>query len=172
MADLGLSPREEAAWRGFNEMRNLLVPRISRELVADAGLTEADYAVLLAIVESPGRTIRSRALLKRLQWEPSRLSHQIKRMESRGTVTRRRCDGDGRSFDVLVTEAGLDAMRQAAPGHLEAVRRWFVDALSTEQLDALADASAAVVAHIEAVDAREPDAGERPCAGAPDPSGS
>lgn len=153
MADDGLSAREEAAWRGFHEMRNLLLPQMARELAADAGLTEADYSILLALVESPGRTIGSAALLERLGWEPSRLSHQLSRMESRGTVMRRRCAGAPRSFELTITDAGLVAIRRASPGHLRAVRRWFVDALTPAQLDALADVAEAVKAHFASADA-------------------
>ncbi len=61
MPNSRLTPAEEAAWRGFHEMRNLLLPRITRDLAADSGLTEADYSILLALVEAPDRTLRSRS---------------------------------------------------------------------------------------------------------------
>ncbi|SIR97720.1 MarR family winged helix-turn-helix transcriptional regulator [Microbacterium sp. RURRCA19A] len=150
-----LNPREEAAWRGFNEMRTLLVARVSRDLLTQSGLTEADYSVLLAVVESPGRVIHSKALLRRLQWEPSRLSHQLTRMESRGTISRTRSEADARSFEVALTDAGLRAIREATPEHFAAVRRWFVEVLTDAQLDSLAEIAQAVARHVAAVDAEE-----------------
>lgn len=145
-----LSAAEEAAWRGFNEMRNTVISRVSRDLWNRSGLTEADYAVLLTLVGAPRRTLRSQEILERLQWEPSRLSHQLSRMQSRGSITRERCPDDGRSVHVTLTDDGFDAIRRATPDHFRSVREWFVDALTPEQLVAMAEISEAVIAHAAA----------------------
>jgi DNA-binding MarR family transcriptional regulator len=80
-----------------------------------------------------------------MAWSRSRLSHHITRMEQRGLVTREDCASDGRGAFVVLTDAGWHAIRAAAPGHVASVRRHFIDLLSREQLDALADISQAVV---------------------------
>jgi hypothetical protein len=49
---------------------------------------------------------------------------------------------------VVLTDAGLRAIQAAAPGHVECVRRHFIDLLSREQLDALAEISETVVGHL------------------------
>lgn len=148
MAESALDEREYRAWRGFNEMREQLVAHLARGLARDCGLTEADYAVLVNVSEAPGRRLRSRDLGRRLGWDRSRLSHQISRMETRGTVERAPCDSDARGFDVVLTRAGLAAIRAAAPIHAAAVRHCFADVLSAKQLDALADISTVILAHL------------------------
>ena len=54
---------------------------------------------------------------------------------------------------VVVTDRGREAIAAAAPGHVTAVRRLFLDALTPAQLDAVGDAAVTVLA---ALDAREP----------------
>ena len=143
-----LTPREDRAWRGFHHLRLALLGHLARELARDSGLTESDYAVLLALAEAPRRRMRARDLGQRLEWERSRVSHQIGRMEARGTVCREASPDDGRGFEAVLTEAGLAAIREATPQHLASVRHCFLDVLTPEQLDTLAEIADAVVAHL------------------------
>jgi DNA-binding MarR family transcriptional regulator len=145
-----LDEREDRAWRGFHRLRTDLVAHLARQLVNECGLTEAEYLVLVTVSEAPGRLIRSRDLCRMLGWERSRASHQIARMETRGTVSREPCDGDARGFNVVLTDKGLAAIEAAAPVHLNAVRHCFVDLLSDDQLDVLGDIATLVDAHLAA----------------------
>ena len=80
-----------------------------------------------------------------LGWEKSRVSHQVARMTRRGLVAKERCDADRRGAFVVITAAGRDEIAAAAPGHVDAVRRLFVDPLTPEQLDAIGDAAEIVL---------------------------
>ena len=143
-----LDEREHRAWRGFHRMRAELLGHLARQLSTDSNLTEADFAILVAVSEAPDRRIRARDLCHVVQWERSRLSHQIARMESRGTIARQPCDGDARGFDIVLTPEGLSAIEAAAPLHLVAVRHCFADILSAAQLDSLGDIAETVLAHL------------------------
>ncbi len=145
-----LDERQERAWRGFQRLRIELTAHLARQLSQDCGLTEADYAVLVAVSESPGRRLRSRDLGRQLGWERSRLSRQIARMEARGTVRRAPCDNDARGFDVLLTDAGQAAIEAAAPAHAEAVQHCFAGLLTPAQLDTLGDISDVITNHLAA----------------------
>ena len=92
--------------------------------------------------------MRAHDLSRFLEWERSRLSHQIARMEARGTVRREACPDDARGFDVLLTDAGLAAIRGATPGHLPVVRHCFADVLTPEQLDTVGDIAEAITHHL------------------------
>lgn len=144
-----LDEREARAWRGYRQMRDLLDQQINRDLAADSGLSEADYTVLVVLSEEPDQRMRQVELAHRVLWSKSRLSHQLTRMERRGLVRR---EGTGsasaRGVRVVLTAEGLNTIRDAAPPHLESVRRHFIDPLTDEQLDALADCTAAVLAHL------------------------
>jgi DNA-binding MarR family transcriptional regulator len=83
-----------------------------------------------------------------LGWEKSRLSHQVTRMAERGLVEKIKCPSDLRGAVVGVSPHGREEITAAAPGHLEAVRRLFIDLLGGEQLDTLADVCERVLAAV------------------------
>ncbi len=136
-----LDDREQAAWRAFIEMHLRLFRHLERQLQRDSDLSAPDYEVLVSLSEAPDERLRPFELCEALQWEKSRLSHQLTRMERRGLVERRSCPTDGRGSHVGLTPAGRSAIQAAAPGHVEEIRLVFVDALDPEQLDQLAAAS-------------------------------
>lgn len=143
-----LDEREARAWRGFHRIRTELLAHLSRELAASCNVSQADFEILIAVSEAPGQRIRSRDLRDELRWERSRLSHQIARMQARGTISRAACESDARGFDVVLTPAGLEAVQAAARVNLEAVRHCFTDVLTEEQLDTLGDIADAITTHL------------------------
>ncbi|MPY95070.1 MAG: MarR family transcriptional regulator [Acidimicrobiia bacterium] len=150
-----LDDREQQAWRGLLAMQAKLDGRLRRSLQRDSGLSDADYAVLVNLSEAPGGRLRVFELVAALDWEKSRLSHQLRRMEQRGLLEREGCETDRRGSFVVLTEPGRRAIEAAAPHHVNEVRRWFVDALTGAQLEALTEITAAVLANLGADEAHD-----------------
>ena len=100
----------------------------------------SDYEVLVHLTDSPEGRVRVTDLARLLQWERSRVSHHVTRMERRGLVERRECAEDGRGAFIAVTPAGRTAIEQAAPGHVAAVRRLVFDALDEDDVTSLSQA--------------------------------
>jgi DNA-binding MarR family transcriptional regulator len=144
-----LDDREARAWRGFVRLQAEVLASTGRQLQRDSGLSEPDYAVLVNLSEAPDGRLRAFALGRVLQWEKSRLSHHLTRMEQRGLVKRERCQSDSRGAFVVLTDVGRTAIEAAAPLHVEHVRRVFVDALSPTQLDAMGDIAETVLARLD-----------------------
>ena len=132
-----LDEREQQAWRAFLRLHAQVSSRLQRQLQRDCGLSLGDYGVLVNLSEAPDGRMRAFQLADALQWEKSRLSHQLRRMQARGLVDREGCQSDRRGAFVVITEAGRRAIDAAAPGHVAEVRRAFLDALSPADLDAL-----------------------------------
>jgi len=130
---------EARLWQGYRDVRRELQRAFDRQLLADAGLSGAEYAVLVPLSESPERVLRMRDLGWMLGWDRSRLSHQIRRMEKRGLVAREECADDARGFMVRLTDAGRAAIEAAAPAHVETVRKYFFDLLSEDERATLTD---------------------------------
>jgi DNA-binding MarR family transcriptional regulator len=143
-----LSEREQRAWRGFIDMQTQLGAHLRRSLARDSGLSDADYEVLVHLSEAPGDRLRVFELVRALQWEKSRLSHQLRRMEGRGLLQRTECETDGRGAFVALTPEGRAAITAAAPLHVAEVRRHFVDVLSEAQLDSLAEIAGTILARL------------------------
>ena len=147
MEDVGwLSAREERAWRALQLMQLRLEGALARQLASDSGLSYPDYLVLVALTDRPDGTMRLFELARVLGWEKSRLSHHVARMEARGVVKKERCDTDRRGAFATVTKRGRAEIEAAAPGHVAAVRRLFVDRLTPSQLEAIGDAAEVVLA--------------------------
>lgn len=144
-----LDEREERAWRALQFMQMRLEGELARQLAADAGLSYPDYLVLVALTDSPDGRLRLFELASVLGWEKSRVSHQVGRMAERDLVTKEKCESDRRGAYVVVTQLGRKEIAAAAPGHVAAVRRLFVDPLGADQLDAIGDAAEAVLAAFE-----------------------
>lgn len=145
-----LSKREERAWRALQFMQMRLDGELARQLAADSGLSYPDYGVLVALTDRPDGRMRLFELAGVLGWEKSRASHHVGRMVARRLVKKQKCDLDRRGSYVAVTARGRREIAAAAPGHVAAVRRLFVDRLTGEQLDAIAEAAEAVLAGFDA----------------------
>ena len=127
-----LSAQEERVWRRWLTLNARLSATLHKELQDDAGLSMPDFEVLVHLTDSPQGRIRVTDLAKALQWERSRVSHHVTRMERRRLVQRVECAEDGRGAFIVITPQGRAAIEQAAPGHVNAVRRLVFDALSDE----------------------------------------
>ncbi len=123
---------------------------LNRQLSRDSHLSTADYAVLVQLSESPEQRLRARDMVLAIGWEKSRLSHHIRRMESRGLVGREECPTDGRGAFITLTPTGRAARENAAPGHVSAVRSYFVDLLTPAQLESIAEIAEVVGARLRA----------------------
>jgi DNA-binding MarR family transcriptional regulator len=69
----------------------------------------------------------------------SRLSHAVARLEKKGWVRREDCPSDKRGQFAVLTDRGAEVLRQAAPGHVAAVRQAVFDRLTPEQQKALGE---------------------------------
>jgi DNA-binding MarR family transcriptional regulator len=133
-----LTAQEQRVWRRWLTLNARLSAALHKELQDDAGLSMPDFEVLVHLTDSPEGRIRVTDLARLLQWERSRVSHHVTRMERRRLVQRVECAEDGRGAFIVITPQGRAAIEQAAPGHVKAVRRIVFDALSPEDLDAFA----------------------------------
>lgn len=140
-----LTEEEERLWRGWVQVNAAMAATLQREL-ADDGLSLPDLDVLVHLTDDPQGRLRVSDLAGLLQWERSRLSHHVLRMEGRGFVQRVGCAEDGRGAFVVVTPAGRAAIEQAAPGHVATVRRLLFDVLDPDRLRCLAQTIDALLA--------------------------
>ncbi|WP_306207494.1 MarR family winged helix-turn-helix transcriptional regulator [Actinoplanes sp. RD1] len=132
-----LADDEQRAWRAYLRMQARLTTELNRQLQATSQLSLADYDVLVKLSDTPSGRLRPYELQRELDWEQSRLSHHLSRMQRRGLVRREECDDDGRGAYIVLTETGREALTAAAPGHVGAVRNLFFDALQPGDAEVL-----------------------------------
>jgi DNA-binding MarR family transcriptional regulator len=131
---------DTALWRDLVTVLLTVGRALDARLQHDARISIPDYDILRALCATPAGRMRPRDLGLGLQWEKSRLSHQLRRMESRGLVERAVCDEDGRGALVAATSAGRAAYERAQPGYEEELYSRFgrqLDPTDADRLHAL-----------------------------------
>ncbi len=143
-----LTDDEQRAWRAYLDATVLLRDALDRQLSGDSQIPHAYYEILVRLSEAPGRRLRMAELAAASQSSPSRLSHAVSRLQERGWVRREEFPADGRGLVAVLTDDGFAALVAAAPGHVRAVRENLFDLLTPDQVTALHEIGAAVVAKL------------------------
>ena len=134
MAVNWLDEEENRAWRALILLTQLLPGALDRQLQADSGLAHPDYAVLATLSDAPGHRLRMSDLAALMDFSPSRLSHAMTRIERLNWVRRVRCPNDKRVQYAELTDSGQEVLTDAAPNHVEHVRRLVFDHLTASQV--------------------------------------
>jgi DNA-binding MarR family transcriptional regulator len=142
-----LTTDEEAVWRALAKVVIVLPRLIDAELLRRQNLTLSEYMVLMILSESPDRSCRMSDLVSGVPITPSGLTRLIERLERKEMVARRKASSDARGQVAEITEAGLDRLRDAWPGHLDDVRRIVLDNLRELDLPTLTRALDAIAAN-------------------------
>lgn len=128
-----LEPDEWELWDTWMRAQRLLARELERGLQRDCGISKAEFSVLVTLWRAPGHEMRVGELSESLDWDKSRVSHQLTRMEKRGLVERTPSGADGRRAAIGLTAKGRDAARSAVLVHGDNLRRHFFDTLTPEQ---------------------------------------
>ena len=105
--------------------------------------------MVASLSDQPDHTMRMSRLAVLANSELSRLSHLMSRLEKRGFVRRAPDPADGRFTNAILTEVGYDHLVEAAPRHVEEVRRLVFEALNTGEQHALRDAARKITAQLD-----------------------
>lgn len=121
------------AWAGLLRVHAALVPRLERELADAHRMPLSWYDVLLELNAAPERRLRMSELGSRVVLSRERVSRVVDELERAGLVRRERNAEDRRSLFAVITPAGRDRLRAAAPTYLDGIARHFTDHLSDDE---------------------------------------
>ncbi|MEV4351932.1 MarR family transcriptional regulator [Actinoplanes sp. NPDC049596] len=148
-----LDDQEREAWISLSRLMFQLPSALDAQLLRDNNITLFDYMVLSGLSMSEGRTLRMSELARMIASSLSRLSNVVKRLETRGLLRREPDPCNGRYTVAILTDAGWDLVVRAAPGHVDAVRRYVIDGLTDDQVKALREVACHVTARVQAGEA-------------------
>jgi DNA-binding MarR family transcriptional regulator len=127
------------AFSGLLEAHATLTRELSAALVAMHGLTLNDYGCLLLLSRSGDEGMRRIDLANELQLSPSGITRLLDRLEDQGLVGKGACKEDARVSYAILTDAGLDKLKQAAPGHIADIDRRLSDVLDEDEMKTLSE---------------------------------
>jgi DNA-binding MarR family transcriptional regulator len=128
---------EITAWVGLLRAHASTTRRFNAELVAEHGLTLNDYEVLLHLSRAEEQKLRRVDLAERVLLTPSGITRLLEGLERAGFVERASCASDARVTYAQLTEAGHEKLREAAESHVSAIRGFFGERYSKDELRAL-----------------------------------
>jgi DNA-binding MarR family transcriptional regulator len=128
-----LDAEETQTWRALAKTFVRLPAALDAQMRRDAGISHFEYEALALLSEAPGRTLRMSALATLAGASLPRLSQVVARLEQRGWVRRTPDPADGRYTLAILTGEGQAKVTQAAPGHVQEVRRLIFDPLTKTQ---------------------------------------
>lgn len=139
-----LDEREMQAWQAFLRASIRLMERLDAEL-AGHGISLADYEILVHLSAEPTAELRMTELAARTLVSRSGLTRRLDRLVESGLVERRSCPTDRRGVYAVLTPAGRRRLDEAAPTHVEGVRRHFLSQLQGPDLRIFTESLNAVV---------------------------
>ena len=145
-----MSDTDVAAWAALLRVHAALVPQLDRELQASCGLPLTSYDVLLELNAAPGRRLGMGELGRRAVVSRTRVSRVVDQLVDAGLVAREGNPDDRRSAYAVITEAGRDRLRGAAPTYLGGIRRHFTDRMTAAEARTVAAALEKVLAGLPA----------------------
>lgn len=144
-----LNTTELRAWLRMAAVLELLPGALDAQLLRDEDLTHFEYFALASLSEAPERTLRITKLASMTNATLPRLSRVLSGLEKMNLVERSTCSEDRRAKNVSLTETGWNKVVQAAPGHVENVRRLVLDRLSEEQVSQLSAICEALLGELD-----------------------
>jgi DNA-binding MarR family transcriptional regulator len=134
-----LLPSELDAWGGLLRTHTVLYRELERRLVKSSGVPISTYDVLLRLAWAGSAGLRMSELATQLLMTTGGLTRLVDRLEGDGLLTRTRTAHDLRGYQARITPAGRKALRSANQRHLADIRELFLDHVTEEQLEVLAE---------------------------------
>jgi DNA-binding MarR family transcriptional regulator len=141
----GISGEEFRAYAALIASATLLQRAVERNLREQADITQVQFEILMNLSIAGDAGIRMAQLADALIVSRSGLSYQVAQLESRGWITRQRSADDERGVVAHITPAGERMRQRVFAGHVEVVRRAFLDVVEPGELATLTGALERVV---------------------------
>jgi DNA-binding MarR family transcriptional regulator len=128
-----LDAQEQQVWAQLSTMILRLQPVLSAQLQREFGISQFEYLMMARLSEAPGSMLRMSVLATITGSSLPRLSQAVGRLEKRGWMSRQPDAEDSRYTVAVLAPAGLRRLREAAPSHVDTVRKFVFDRLTRAQ---------------------------------------
>ena len=143
-----ITDEEFRAYAALIASSTLLQRSVERNLREQADLTQVQFEILMNLSIAGDAGIRMAQLADALIVSRSGLSYQVAQLESRGWITREHSTDDERGVVARITAAGERMRRRVFAGHVDVVRKAFLDVVDPGELATLTAALERVVGQL------------------------
>ncbi|MDY6051708.1 MAG: MarR family transcriptional regulator [Rothia sp. (in: high G+C Gram-positive bacteria)] len=133
-----LNEEEREGWLFISSIMFNLPGQLEHQLQKDSNLSFVEYMVLAMLSEAPQHKLTMTDLARHTNTLLPRLSRVVTRLEKDNFVERSIWAKDRRVSICHLLPGGLAKVQEAAPGHVEAVRKIVFDQLNNRQIKSLA----------------------------------
>jgi DNA-binding MarR family transcriptional regulator len=127
------------AWRAFINAHAAIINHIEQALEAEGKIPLSSYDVLVALNSAPQKRLRMHELADKVVLSRSGLTRLVDRLEKEGFLCRERPSStsgeDRRGAYAVLTDAGIEALRQAWPIYAHGIQQYFAGQLSPEEIE-------------------------------------
>lgn len=135
----GLDIAEQRSWQNFLETALRLYGTLNRGLADAHKLSLVDVRLLEILNRSESGSARMGDLAEQLLALPSRVTRQIRRLESAGLVRRDASPDDGRGVLASITEEGRATVEEAMVTYAKGVRELYLGPLTRPQMSGMGE---------------------------------
>lgn len=135
----GLDIAEQRAWENFLDAALRVYGTLNKVLTDRHKLTLVDVRLLEILSRSDSGSARMGDLAGQLLSLPSRVTRQIRRLETSGLVRREASPEDGRGVLAAITDRGRDVVSAALVTYADSVRDYVLEPLTRQQMTALGE---------------------------------
>lgn len=135
----GLDIAEQRSWQNFLEAALRLYGTLNRSLAEQHKLSLVDVRLLEILNRSDTGSARMGDLAEQLLSLPSRVTRQIRRLETAGLVRRDASPDDGRGVLATITKDGRTLVEEAMATYANGVRAHYLGPLTRPQMSGMGE---------------------------------
>ncbi|WIB77763.1 MarR family transcriptional regulator [Curtobacterium sp. MCPF17_002] len=149
-----LDPAELGAYFALIEVSSLLRHTVEQQLRDAGDLSYVQFQLLATLGDAADGSRRMTDLADGVVYSRSGLTYQVGLLEQAGLVARSQSADDERGVTVTITDAGRDVLARVFPGHVDVLRKLFLEPLSHDDVQGLATVLTRVRDHMRTIPPR------------------
>jgi DNA-binding MarR family transcriptional regulator len=114
-----------------------LTRQLSTLLEEQYGLAMSEYEVLFLLSRQEDHSMRRIDLSREVRLSPSGITRMLDRLEATGMVEKGACAKDARVTYAVLTDTGMQKLRDCSPVHQAEIERVLGERLSDEEVETL-----------------------------------
>lgn len=108
------------------------------QVTGEFGLTRQQFSLLLALLQHPGASVQE--LADRTGTDRNTLGGIVSRLKTKKLIDRQRSDRDARAYELRITNAGVELLREMEPA-IETVGERILEPLAPGEREAFLNAA-------------------------------